>query len=218
MKIYENGKNWLIEDQLNDILVTRLNNLLDNSLDKLLKVKEGYSTTGENIEQYWLIKRDNNFSFRDEEFKNIENEYRRQILGRLKKSEFLNKKRQSKIILKSNKNCWSVIGEEHSYHTAHIHNTGSFDGISTLVYLKVPETNDEDTADNKLFAILGSDPTNMYYQHHSKIVNINPTVGKVLIFPDWIIHGTYPQSKGIRQTFNIDYTFECKESNNINYQ
>jgi hypothetical protein len=217
MKIYENGNNWLIEDQLDDILLTRMNDLLDNSLDKLLKDKEGYSTTGENIEQYWLINRGSNFSFRDEEFKNIENEYRRQILGRLNRSEFLNKRRQSKITLKNDKNCWSVIGGEHSFHQPHIHNIGSFDGISTLVYLKVPETNDEDRAENKLFAILDCNPTNKYYQIQTKIVTINPTVGKVLIFPDWIVHGTHPQSKGIRQTFNIDYTLTLKSESSLNY-
>ena len=39
-------------------------------------------------------------------------------------------------------------------------------------------------------------------------LHINPEVGKLLIFPDWILHGTYPQTKGIRQSFNIDYALD----------
>jgi hypothetical protein len=57
MKIYENGKNWLIEDQLNSDLMKKINDLLDNNLNDLLKIKNGYSTRGENAQQYWLIKK-----------------------------------------------------------------------------------------------------------------------------------------------------------------
>jgi hypothetical protein len=56
MRIYENGSNWAIEDQLNEKLVEKINNLIDENLNGLLKLKEGYSTTGKNAEQYWLIK------------------------------------------------------------------------------------------------------------------------------------------------------------------
>ena len=50
-------------------------------------------------------------------------------------------------------------------------------------------------------------------------MTINPEVGKLLIFPDWVLHGTYPQTKGTRQTLNVDYklTFEENKKNKFNY-
>jgi hypothetical protein len=216
MKIYENGNNWVIEDQLNEDLVTKINNLIDENLNGLLKFKKGHSTRGKNAEQYWLIK-NNDFYFKNKNFEDIKIEYKSQILNRLKKSNILNEKIQEKIDLK-NENCWSVIGEENSYHTPHYHGA-SGDGISTLVYLKVPETNIEEEPENNLFLLMNADANNNFYYKNYKAIDINPVVGKLLIFPDWIIHGTCPQSKGIRQTFNIDYLFiHKKQNNNLNYE
>ena len=216
MKIYENGRNWVIEDQLNEKLVEKINNLIDENLNNLLKLKKGYSTTGKNAEQYWLIK-NNDFYFKNKTFEDTKIEYKSQILNRLKKSNLLDEKIQDNISIE-NKNCWSVIGEENSYHTPHFHNNGNFDGISTITYLKVPQTNVEDEPENNLFLLINADANNKFYYKNHKIIDINPVVGKLLIFPDWITHGTCPQSKGIRQTFNIDYHFtDKKQNNNLNY-
>ena len=218
MKIYENGKNWLIEDQLDSNLVKKINDLIDNNLNNLLKLKKGYSTSGEDAHQYWLIKKDgnSNFCFQSREFENIESEYRSNVLNRLKKSDILNANKQEDLILKS-KNCWTVIGEEHSYHIPHFHNEGFSNGISTLIYLKVPETNEIDRWENNLFLIMNSNANNEFYSQKPKTITINPVVGKILIFPDWIIHGTCPQTEGIRQTFNIDYHLEYEENKKDNH-
>ena len=125
------------------------------------------------------------------------------------KSIFVKNKKEN-IDLKHD-NAWSVIGEENSYHTMHYHNEGTFNGISTLVYLEVPETNVEDEPENNLFLATDVSPKNSCYYENSSYLNINPEVGKLLIFPDWVLHGTYPQTKGIRQTFNIDYHIIEKE-------
>ena len=216
MKIYQNGNNWIIEDQLNEKLVEKINNLVDENLSNLLKFKDGYSTKGKNVEQYWLIK-DRHFYFKNKNFEDIKIEYKSQILNRLKKSNILNEKIQENIFLE-NKNCWSVIGEENSYHTPHVHNNGNFDGISTITYLKVPQTNVEDESENNLFLLMNADANNKFYYNKPSNIVINPVFGKLLIFPDWIIHGTCPQSKGVRQTFNIDYHFiHKKQNNNLNY-
>ncbi len=216
MKVYENGSNWVIEDQLNEDLITKINNLIDENLNSLLKLKKGYSTKGKNAEQYWLIK-SNDFYFKNKNFEDIKIEYKSQILNRLKKSNILNEEIQEKIDLK-NGNCWSVIGEENSYHTPHFHNGAGF-AISSLVYLKVPETNVEDEPENNLYLIMNSGINTQFYHHNPKLIMINPIVGKLLIFPDWIIHGTCPQSKGIRQTFNMEYksTYKNEKNNNLNY-
>ena len=216
MKIYKNYNNWVIEDQLNEELIKKINNLINENLSSLLKLKDGYSTTGKNAEQYWLIKHDQ-FYFKNKNFEDIKIEYKSQILNKLKKSNILNQKIQENISLE-NKDCWSVIGEENSYHTPHFHNNGNFDGISTITYLKVPQTNVEDEPENNLFLLMNVDANNNFYYKNHKIIDINPVVGKLLIFPDWITHGTCPQSKGIRQTFNIDYHFtDKKQNNNLNY-
>jgi hypothetical protein len=216
MKIYENGNNWAIEDQLNEDLVTKINNLIDENLNGLLKFKKGRSTSGKNAEQYWLIK-NNDFYFKNKNFEDIKIEYKSQILNRLKKSNILNEEIQEKIDLE-NGNCWSVIGEENSYHTPHYHNGYGYE-VSTVVYLKVPETNIVEEPENNLYLIMNSGINTKLYYRNPNLITINPVVGKLLIFPDWIIHGTCPQSKGIRQTFNMEYTLTCKKekNNNLNY-
>ena len=137
--------------------------------------------------------------------------YKDNILNRLKKSNLLNEKIKNLNVI--NRNIWSVLGEENSFHTTHCHNDGIFDGISTILYLNVPKSNVENSCENNLFLIMDSGPGDTYYHSNPNIININPEVGKLLIFPSWIIHGTYPQSKGIRQTFNVDYQFAFGEKN-----
>ena len=57
MKIAEYGNNWLIEDQLDNELLNDIKNFFDKHLEFLHKDKEGYSTTGDNAEQYWIKKK-----------------------------------------------------------------------------------------------------------------------------------------------------------------
>ena len=134
----------------------------------------------------------------------IVGEIAEEILNRIKAADLFDEKTKEDIDLNQH-NAWSMIGEENSYHTMHCHNEGSFDGISTLVYLEVPGTNIEDEPENNLFLATYVGPKNSYYYENTPTLDINPEVGKLLIFPDWLPHGTYPQTKGIRQTFNIDY-------------
>ena len=73
----------------------------------------------------------------------------------------------------------------------------------------------------EIFLILDSGPKNKFYKQN-KIVEIYPKKGKLLIFPDWIIHGTYPQNTSkneVRKSFNIDFTLDFKLNNKggINY-
>jgi hypothetical protein len=217
MKIYENGSNWVIEDQLDNKLVEKITNNINENLNNLLKFKEGLSTTGKNVEQYWLIKLDSNFYFKNKDFEDIKKKYKDNVLNRLKKSNLLNEKIKNIDIVGGN--TWSVIGEENSFHTTHSHNTIGINGVSTVLYLNVPESNVETSPENNLFLILNSGPNNRFYHSNPKVIQINPKIGKLLIFPNWIIHGTYPQTKGIRQTFNIDYqfTFEEKNKKNLKY-
>ena len=60
MKIIEYGNNWLIEDKLNNELLNDFKYFFDKNLEFLYKYKEGYSTTGNNAEQYWIEKEERN--------------------------------------------------------------------------------------------------------------------------------------------------------------
>ena len=206
MRVYKNKDSWIIDDYLDTSLVQEIRTIIQDNLSSLYKDKEGYSTTGKNAEQYWLInqKNENNFHVNDSRFYDFEREYKNQILNRIKVSDLFDEKKKEDIDLNL-QGSWSVIGEENSYHTIHCHNEGNFDGIATFVYLEVPETNREDESENNLFLATYVGPKNPYYYENAPILDINPEVGKLLIFPDWLPHGTYPQTKGIRQTFNIDY-------------
>lgn len=217
MNILEYGNSWLIEDQLNNELLNVIKDFFDNHLEFLHKDKEDYSTTGNNAEQYWIEKKGKTqFNYKNQEYENIEQKFRKEIHGRLKAASLL---RSDKIELQQN-TAWSVIGEEGSYHKIHTHSDSRMDGISTVLYLNVPESKSEDSS-NSIFLVLHTDPSSHFTsQACPSIKHIKPEVGKLLIFPYHIPHGTYPQTKGIRQTFNVDYSFQFKsksQNNNLNY-
>lgn len=207
MNLYQNKDNWLIEDQLDEKLVSKIDALVNANLDNFLKSKKNYSIFGENAEQYWLTKIDSKFFFKDQSFEDVKKLFKDEVLSRLKVSNILSKDVEEKINL-TDTNTWTVLGEKNSYHVAHNHSPVLSFGISTVLYLKVPETNIEEEPDNNLFLILNSDLQNRYYNNSGNIVNINPEIGKLVIFPSWLIHGTYPQTEGTRQTFNQEYSFQ----------
>lgn len=217
MKIYENGKNWVIEDQLNPSLVSEISNILEKNHNQLFKDKEGYSTQGKNAEQYWIINSQKKFCTNNNEFYEFVEKYQNQILSRVNKSGLLDEETKNLMSLKCN-DSWTVIAEEHSYHTIHHHNGYGY-GISTVLYINVPDTNVEDEQDNNIFFAMNCGVKPRFYLNQPSCLTINPEVGKLLIFPDWILHGTYPQTKGIRQTFNMDFRIDIKEekSKSIKY-
>ena len=73
MKIAEYGNNWLIEDQLDNQLLNDIKNFFDKHLEFLHNDKEGYSTTGDNAEQYWIQKQgEKPFFYKNKEYEEIE--------------------------------------------------------------------------------------------------------------------------------------------------
>jgi len=213
VKIIEYSNNWFIEDQLDDELLNDIKNFCDNNLEFLYADKEDYSTTGDNAEQYWFQKNgEKPFYYKNKEYEEIEKRFREGIYGRLKAASLL--KSDDNIQLRQ-ATAWTVIGEEGSYHTIHTHDDGLTGGISVVLYLNVPDSKD---FSNSIFLILHSDPSNHFIERRCpSIHHIKPEVGKVLIFPYNIPHGTYPQTKGIRQTFNVDYELYKNKKSSINY-
>lgn len=214
MRVYQNNDSWVIESFLDDDLIEEIKIIIQDNLDNLLNYKEGYSTEGKNAEQYWIIDHQRKFFIEDSRFFKFEKRYRNKILNTIKESTLFDEEKREKIRLKG-LNAWTVIGEENSYHTIHCHNEAGFQGISTLVYLEVPETNVKDDPENNIFLATSVAPRNPYYYKNVSSLTINPEVGKLLIFPDWILHGTYPQTKGIRQSFNIDYALDTTKEDKL---
>ena len=215
MKIIEYGNNWLIEDKLDNELLNDIKNFFDKNLEFLYSDKEGYSTTGKNAEQYWIEKLGKKpFYYKNKEYEDIERRFRKGIHGRLKSASLL----KSDDIQLRQSTAWTVIGKEGSYHTIHTHSDGIIGGVSVVLYLNVPESEDENKS-NSIFLVLHTDPSSDFLRSScDNIIHVKPEVGKVLIFPYNIPHGTYPQTKGIRQTFNVDYIFiESESSHSLNY-
>lgn len=212
MNIIEYGNNWFIEDQLDNELLNDIKNFFHKHLEFLYSDKEEYSTTGDNAEQYWIEKRGKKpFYYNNKDYECIEQRFRKQIHGRLKAASFL----KNDDIQLHQETAWTVIGEEGSYHTIHNHACGIVDGVSAVLYLNVPDSKNRS---NNIFLVLHTDPSSRFFNKSCpSIHHIEPEVGKVLIFPYNIPHGTYPQTEGIRQTFNVDYNFLEESKSTLNY-
>ena len=215
MEIIEYGKNWFIEDQLDNELLNDIKNFFDKNLEFLYKDKESYSTTGDNAEQYWIEKKGKiPFYYKNKEYEDIERKFREGIYGRLKAASLLKSEKTDDIQLQQS-TAWTVIGEEGSYHTIHTHSDGRMEGISVVLYLNVPDSKENS---NSIFLVLHTDHSSHFItQGCPSTYHVKPEVGKILIFPWNIPHGTYPQTKGIRQTFNVDYEFRMKSKSSLNY-
>ena len=213
MRVFQNKDSWVIEDYIDDNLLKELKTVVKENLDNLYKNKEGYSTTGKNAEQYWIIDQESNFSLDNPEFYKLEEEYKKQICNRIKAADLFDKNLKDNIDLMTC-SVWTVVGDENSYHTMHDHGR-IYDGIVSLVYLEVPESNVENEPENNIFLVTHVGPKNQYYYENTSNLSISPEVGKLLIFPNWVPHGTYPQTKGIRQSFNVDYKLVVDKKNKL---
>ena len=91
---------------------------------------------------------------------------------------------------------WTVIGEENSYHTVHRHNEANVNHIATVLYLKVPKSNTHQTGNFYYFL---NENDNVSYGL------VAPKKGTFIVMPINLLHGSYPQAKGIRQTLNMDF-------------
>ena len=100
--------------------------------------------------------------------------------------------------------CWSVSGEEGSYHRIHRHmpfngeDVEKTNRISTVLYLDIPpKTN---VADGDFYFVVKEN-------NQIKSYSIEPKVGDFIVMSANVFHGTYPQSKGLRRTLNMDFIY-----------
>jgi uncharacterized protein (TIGR02466 family) len=121
--------------------------------------------------------------------KNLSKELIKNIKNYLKASE-IEKIKEIKII-----NLWVVKQLKNEYNPIHYHN-GQLSGVG---YLKIPKNmNQNKTIKNKRTKTNGTiDFINGQRSFLSKsIYNLNPKVGDLLLFPNYLMHTAYP--------FNID--------------
>jgi len=175
---------WIIEAQLD----SEINNKIKNSIFGVIENKKiqsdtrGTSCRG-NIKQYNLLE-------------HIDSELLEFIKQITKEQLFQNQIIDSLSYKLIETTIWTCIGQKGSYHIMHNHSLrhGNFrDLVSTILYLETPD-------------IAGTDGLFYSFFRTNEIMVKPPKNGKVLIFPVWLFHGTYPQPEGNRQTLN--FTFE----------
>jgi len=166
-----------------EINIKNFDSIINNSIIKKddLTLK---STRGFLSEQYDLFDNKESFNIVTEEIKN-----------ELKK---INKDIDYNLVA-----AWTVIGKENSYHEVHRHNERNVNHVATVLYLNVPERNMHQSGD-------------FYYFIKNSLNNISceiisPKKGTLIVMPIDLLHGSYPQSKGIRQTLNLDFEMVNKD-------
>ena len=130
--------------------------------------------------------------------KNLSKELIRNIKDYLKKSE-INKIKEIKII-----RLWVVKQQKNEYNPVHYHD-GQLSGVG---YLKIPKNmNDNKMVKNKKIKTNGTiDFINGQKNFLSRsIYNLNPKLGDLLIFPNYLMHTAYPFNvDGERRSFSFN--------------
>ena len=136
--------------------------------------------------------------------KKLSKELVKNIKKYLEKSD-INKIKEIKII-----NLWAVRQLKNEYNPIHYHD-GQLSGVG---YLKIPKNmNQNKMVRNKKIKTNGTiDFINGQKNFLSKsIYNLNPKIGDLLIFPNYLMHAAYPFNvEGERRSFsfNVKITFK----------
>ena len=137
--------------------------------------------------------------------KNLSKELIQNIKNYLKKSE-INKIKAIKII-----NLWVVRQLKNEYNPIHYHD-GQLSGVG---YLKIPKNmNQNQIVKNKKIKTNGTiDFINGQRGFLSKsIYNLNPKVGDLLLFPNYLMHTAYPFNiNGERRSFSFNAKITFKK-------
>ena len=94
---------------------------------------------------------------------------------------------------------WSVRLRDGGFHESHVHNSG---WISSALYLALPEGQSGDAADKGILE-LGAPPKALNLDQ-LPLREIEPAVGRLILFPSWLWHGTKPFQTGERLTIAFD--------------
>jgi predicted 2-oxoglutarate/Fe(II)-dependent dioxygenase YbiX len=97
------------------------------------------------------------------------------------------------------KTFWVVKGKENSFHSIHQHSKTPT-GYSVVLYLDVPPYDQLESVFDERGLFYWIDYEDQILSTHA----IKPERGDLLIFRNNLLHGTTPQLKGTRTTFNVD--------------
>jgi hypothetical protein len=165
-----------------NINISNIKQQIDNVIkhNNISNSLEGKSTTGENCAQYMLL---DNIHQLNDTINVIKDKVKQSLI-------------EYKIILSDDNlttvSAWTVFGYENCFHKIHKHNEKNIKHVATVLYLQ----NSDNTTQK---------PGSIYAITNGEIVTYDPIVGDILIFPTHLLHGTYPQGYGLRQTLNIDF-------------
>jgi len=184
-------KDWLIIDRID---VTDINLAIDKIIkDYDVELMEGVSTHGKNSKQYKL----NQYLKNHRILKIVKDKIKNLLHNKFNHSPNLN------LV-----SAWTVKGQEHGFHVLHKHDYSIRSHIyedktmhiASVTYLSMPEPIQESLSreTNNFYCVLNRNGETGYYTY-------KPVVGDIIVFPIWLWHGAYPQSKGLRQTLNIDF-------------
>lgn len=95
---------------------------------------------------------------------------------------------------------WSIRLTQHGYHTGHIHPQGL---LSSAAYLIVPDTPEEQDDPQAGWLELGRPPADLRLDL-PPLVTLQPSVGKLALFPSTLYHGTRKFDHGRRMTVAFD--------------
>jgi len=162
---------------IDNISITNMSKIVKKGIKNTSPVSlDSKSTTGKNVKQYDL-------------FNYIKNN---SIIDMVKEKILLSLDRHLHLKLNNLKllSAWTVLGYKNSYHTLHKHND-KINHVSSVIYLNVKE-------EGSFYYV---------YKKNEEITygSYKPQVGDLIIFPVWLLHGAYPQSRGLRQTLNLDF-------------
>lgn len=188
------NKNWIVETTLD--LNPYKSLLLDDTIKDIENNTKNKSTSGDS-EQY-----------------DIFNKLQEQPLQELKEyivNHVKNSLVETRFIM-SDENlhleaAWIVVGKPYGYHKLHCHRylqDPKTPNIASVVYLEMePEEpiRAEDDRDGYFYYAVPENNDIVYGA-------IKPIVNKMILFPTWIWHGSYPQKKGRRTSLNLDFSIE----------
>ena len=205
-QIFREGSNWIIISHLGEDKIKNIQSVVDNVYEVDWSCYT--SCTGENSRQHYLLNPkwmpdQNHRSPKD--WSNIQQQFE-DIVQKELVHHCMMPQDWKKLHACS---AWTAIGEEGSYHTIHDHGPSN---ICSVTYLKVPEK--QEAPSGQIYFVMHGQAYNTISPPKMQVFHIQPQVGMIIIFPSWMLHGVYPQGKGIRQTLNID--FNKDENYNFN--
>lgn len=89
-------------------------------------------------------------------------------------------------------NGWTIYGGEDGFHTVHRHNKETIGHVAAVLYLT--ESRNTEHKPGKFFIFAGN-----------RISEQTTKEGDIIMFPNHLYHGTYPQGPGLRQTLNLEF-------------